>query len=425
MITVERPNLSEAWTETLSRVLHAGGKAVNVVTSWSGPREVPGVRHLIDGFVRSRPSGATDWPRWPIQTVANTIFAEELYEEELGKDALAQFCDWYLEGFEVSKAAAPGGEYCHRLVAWEGPDGKTVNQLAEVAHKLARYGDPDDRYRFSSAYEVALENPVFDLRTQMPGRNADPYGFPCLSHISITVDGDDLHLTALYRNQHLIRKAYGNYVGLTDLARALCHHAGLALGSVTVVATHADAELNVAKGFGARAIRQLLEKAWAAVQGNIKGDRTHVATALEGAAARQLRPLIANGLHVVGVDAVSVADFEADVSNDRDVLDRWFVEDELAECRDDSERLAARFAAKEATLKAMGTGIRGVDMTDVVVATAANGSPSIELRGAAGELAEAKGLTAFRCSLTHEEGFAIAIVIAHHSKDTQRMREQR
>ena len=149
MITISRPTLSEAWVDTLGAVLEAGGRGVNVITSWQADDEVIEVRAILDEFISSRPPPTTAWPRWPVETVANTIFAADLYEEDLGVDALAEFTELYLEGFEISRAASPGGEYCHRLVSWLGPDGEPINQLAEVASRLRRYADPNNRsYRY-------------------------------------------------------------------------------------------------------------------------------------------------------------------------------------------------------------------------------------------------------------------------------------
>ena len=418
MIAVEEPSLSEAWVATLTAVLRSGGAAVNVVTSWRADQERVEVRDVLDRFVSSRPYGSTSWPRWPVETVANTIFATELYEESLGSDALADFSDLYLEGYEVSQAASPGGEYCHRLVAWDGPDGEPINQLLDVGEKLRRYANPDDRsYRYSSDYELALEDPILDLRTQMPGRNGDPYGFPCLSHISLTVDHGVVHLTALYRNQHLIKKAYGNYLGLSRLGRALCHHSGLELGTVTVVATHADAEVNSAKGFGKAALDQLLSDVRDALDIQQQdADATVSADCLEAATRRAMSETCGDHSHVIGVDAVDVAEFSSDFRGEADVLETVFAPDEIAECAGDNERLAARFAAKEATLKALGTGIRGLDMLDIVVETAPNGKPSLVLSDAAREHAAGHGIGELACSLTHEEGFAIAAVVANQER---------
>lgn len=415
MISISRRTLSEAWIDTFGVVLDRGGSAVNAITSWYADDEIPAVRDVVNDFIASRPEPAKPWPRWTVDTVANTIFAAELYEDDLGTDALEEFSDLYLEGFEIAKLASPGGEYCHRMVAWPGPDGEPINQLLSVASKLRRYADPDHAYRYSSDYEIALEDPVLDLRTQLPGRNRDPYGFPCLSHISLTVQDGAVHLTAMYRNQHLVKKAYGNYLGLAQLGRALCHHAGLEFGTVTVVATHIDAEIGAAKGFGRSELRKLQHRAVAVLPDNSPCRRTLCASRLAAAADAAIGTAIDSGATAVGVDAVSVTDFEADVRGDICVLEAIFAEIELTECGEDYERLAARFAAKEAALKAIGTGIRELDMLDVVVHTATNGRPSLRLSDAAAARAAKSGLRDFECSLTHEEGFAIAVVTASKS----------
>lgn len=412
MIVVEQPDLSSAWAATLQAVIDAGGSAVNVITSWPGTAEVPTVRDLLDTFISSRPTGSKPWPRWPVTTVANTIFADELYDDELGDAALEEFVELYLEGREFGRSVSPTGEYCERLVAWDGPDGTAVNQLAAVAAKLKKYADPTSGYRCSSDYELAVEHPAFDLRTQMPGRNGGAIGFPCLSHISLTVERGVVHLTALYRNQHLIRKAYGNYVGLAALGRALCHHAGLDLGMITVIATHADAEINSSAGFGHGEFTKLLSD----VQAALADHHDHADRSPTAALADATRQLIADITHdapvAVGVDAVDIKDFAGDLDDDHDTLQELFADSELTECEGDMDRLAARFATKEATLKALGTGIRGIDVTDIVVHTAPSGEPSLVLSDRARAIAAERGLGTFRCSFTHESGLAIAVVVA-------------
>ena len=110
----------------------------------------------------------------------------------------------------------------------------------------------------SSIYELALSTVTGDLRIQLPDRDRSIMGFPCLSHISLTMNDDTVHLTAQYRNQHFIRKALGNYVGLSHLCRFVATEVGLEAGNVCCVAAHADAELGL--GIGGRSrYRQLLE----------------------------------------------------------------------------------------------------------------------------------------------------------------------
>jgi holo-[acyl-carrier protein] synthase len=77
------------------------------------------------------------------------------------------------------------------------------------------------------------------------------------------------------------------------------------------------------------------------------------------------------------------------------------------------ERLAARFAAKEAVLKALGTGwVTGISWKDIEVESAQNGTPSIRIHRKVERLAREKGIAHFLVSLSHSETFAIASVIA-------------
>lgn len=76
------------------------------------------------------------------------------------------------------------------------------------------------------------------------------------------------------------------------------------------------------------------------------------------------------------------------------------------------QELAARFAAKEATMKALGTGIRGVRWRDIEVLPNRRGKPILILHETAQRRAALLGLTHFSVSLTHSRGDAMAIVIA-------------
>ncbi len=94
---------------------------------------------------------------------------------------------------------------------------------------------------------------------------------------------------------------------------------------------------------------------------------------------------------------------------------RVFTDDEQAYCRarrDPAERFAARFAAKEAVLKAMGVGLGACAFRDIEVVRAESGAPSLALHGAAAELATARGIARWHVSLSHTSVVAEALVIA-------------
>ena len=75
-------------------------------------------------------------------------------------------------------------------------------------------------------------------------------------------------------------------------------------------------------------------------------------------------------------------------------------------------RLAGRFAGKEATSKVLGTGLRGVYFKEIEILREKSGAPKIVLYKRAKQKAKEKGLANFEVSISHEKEFAIAIVIA-------------
>jgi holo-[acyl-carrier protein] synthase len=116
-------------------------------------------------------------------------------------------------------------------------------------------------------------------------------------------------------------------------------------------------------------------------------------------------------LHV-GIDLVSVREVEEAIAEHGDrYLTRVFTEQERLECRSRPDRLAARFAAKEATLKALRVQDEGVNWLLIAVKRSAHGEPGIELAGEIAELAERRGLQSLTVSLTHERDHAAAVVL--------------
>jgi holo-[acyl-carrier protein] synthase len=119
---------------------------------------------------------------------------------------------------------------------------------------------------------------------------------------------------------------------------------------------------------------------------------------------------VRTGIDIVGVDRLRRL-VEDHAEREREV----FTAGELEYCngkRRRYEHMAARFAAKEAVLKAFGTGIRQrMRWTDVEVVSESNGRPRIVLGGAVAAYAERHGLRDLDVSLTHTEGLALAQAI--------------
>ena len=118
----------------------------------------------------------------------------------------------------------------------------------------------------------------------------------------------------------------------------------------------------------------------------------------------------------VGIDAVSLPRFRRHLERGGSrFLARVLVAAEIEDCELRVESLAARFAAKEAALKALGTGVRGVRWHSVVVERDSLGAPHLQLSGAAERRAQELGLNRFALSLSHDDDFAFAVVLATRS----------
>ena len=134
-----------------------------------------------------------------------------------------------------------------------------------------------------------------------------------------------------------------------------------------------------------------------------------LASALKASALAEGR----DGVVGVGIDVVSVPRMGRLVSKGGSAfLDRVWTPDECAETDGDPERLATRWAAKEAVMKCLGLGISDLDPRDIEVTSSESGAPSVALRGLAAKRARSLGISKFHVSATHESGWAAAIAVA-------------
>jgi holo-[acyl-carrier protein] synthase len=92
-------------------------------------------------------------------------------------------------------------------------------------------------------------------------------------------------------------------------------------------------------------------------------------------------------------------------------LTRVYTPEEVAFCRGRLPELAARFAGKEAVMKALGTGARGLAWREIEILPNRRGKPLVYLHGLAKERGEKIGLRGIDVSLTHEGDLAIAAVV--------------
>jgi holo-[acyl-carrier protein] synthase len=128
--------------------------------------------------------------------------------------------------------------------------------------------------------------------------------------------------------------------------------------------------------------------------------------------------VLAGAVAGVGVDAVDLDRLRRVLARRPRLAERLFTPDELAYARraaDPVPRLATRFAAKEATMKALGVGLGALTFAEVEVVRSGLDAPQLVLRGEAAARAGRVGVTGWHLSLTHTDRVAMALVVAEGS----------
>ena len=115
----------------------------------------------------------------------------------------------------------------------------------------------------------------------------------------------------------------------------------------------------------------------------------------------------------IGVDIVEIDRVEhAILSWQNSFLGRVYTEAELNYCRERASSLAARFAGKEAVMKALGTsGTKGLSFQDIEILPNVDGAPIVQLHGRAYDKAKEIGVTELSISMSHNKQHAIAFVV--------------
>ena len=122
-------------------------------------------------------------------------------------------------------------------------------------------------------------------------------------------------------------------------------------------------------------------------------------------------------MHAVGIDII-------EIDRIRQVVERWgqrflrrvYTDGEIQYCRGRAPQLAARFAAKEAVMKALGMGRYGVGWRDIEVVRRRGGQPSFRLQGRALGVAQRLSVNGIALSLSHSREYAVASVLLETAK---------
>jgi hypothetical protein len=225
------PSISEAWREAAAYLVQTPGhKAVHLVLRIDDPRrEIPLIRKEVDGLIAS---DGRDLPA--VDTTRNTIFpaawARRFPEP-------ADLAEYYRSRYDELRQYGPNarGTYFGRIVAYPRDGAEFGDQLSGTVRKL-RQELAHGRGPKSSRYEVNIFSESVDTSAM---------SFPCLAHVSFHLHSGQLHMQAVYRNEYLVARAYGNFLGLGQLLGYVADAVGLATGELLMTINHADLDGNV------------------------------------------------------------------------------------------------------------------------------------------------------------------------------------
>jgi hypothetical protein len=249
-------SLSEAWVHALANVVASGGRRVHLVMTVTNPGlEIDGVRSVLDQALELA-------GKQSVSTVAQTIFPSDLYPDpgfdwtpgiaadraEQLDSAAAQLYRTYGELLPLLLSAKGNdkGTYFARMISWPG---KAVGGVNQIDARISRLRTEAKAGRGKhNAMDIDIANDALgddaSLRGVQMYSTADnrTRGFPCMTHIDLTLHDGRLHLLAVYRHHYLVEKAYGNLLGLSWFLQFLCQQSGFEVGELVVHATMADSQ---------------------------------------------------------------------------------------------------------------------------------------------------------------------------------------
>jgi thymidylate synthase len=231
------PDLSSGWLGAVNFLVdQPEKKAVHLLVRILDPTsEDIAVREAVQALINTRNKGRGESKRMPdIETTRNTIFpASWASRHPEPADLAAHYREHYtkdgLRGF-------PGngdGTYFGRIVSYPRSDADVVeesaDQLSETVRKLRV--ELNTGQAKGSRYEINIYCERLDRGAM---------SFPCLAHVSVHLHEGKLHMQAIYRNEYLLARGYGNFLGLAELQQYIAASINLPVGELLMTIGHAE-----------------------------------------------------------------------------------------------------------------------------------------------------------------------------------------
>lgn len=223
---ITSPNCLTAWRDACNHILQ-NGDGFNLIVNISTPLNFTQNQQQELIKTATNPTGIITANS--LGDVVNTIFPTKLYSRILAQGLnISQLYDRheaiYKRGKTMhSKNKSRWGNYFLRFTKF-GRNKK--NQLQKIID------DINNRQKsYSACYIMHTSSADLDSNTR-------PLGGPCLQYVQFGQIGNDINLTAVYRNHDFLHKVLGNYIGLASLLEFVCSQTNRQMGSITCHSIH-------------------------------------------------------------------------------------------------------------------------------------------------------------------------------------------
>lgn len=245
---ISSDTISTVWLHAVKELYGTpGAKAVHLMLRIADPtHEDPEIRAAAQGLIEEwNNENGPRKQKYDILSTRNTMFPATWAARYQEPEELADYYRARYQRLRHHDTSNKFGTYFGRLVAYprDSKHGHTADQLTELVRKLR--SEVRGRQPKSSRYEVNIFSERYDT---------NPMSFPCLAHLSFHVHKGRLHQQAVYRNEYLIGRAYGNYLGLAELQVYIADACDLDVGEFLVTVGHVELD-------GSRsAVRKMLDR---------------------------------------------------------------------------------------------------------------------------------------------------------------------
>ena len=232
MKLIEADTRTEAWMKAAEFLL-CSGPSLNLVLEIRSPDSkgpYPSARRDIDEFLDRE-------GKFSMHTVAETIFPGYEYRRQGLQGVFKVYPDEIYPEIKKHRNIL-WGTYAYRLVRRRKANGKDMNPLEQLIHKMQTQLDVKGSKR--SCYELGIAEGEYDLPLYNTAEDGSRHmGGPCLSHLSFKLFKGAVHLTAFYRSHDYTYKVPGNLLGLARLQECVACETEQQTGSLVVHSTYA------------------------------------------------------------------------------------------------------------------------------------------------------------------------------------------